>query len=167
MLPQLQPIAVKLENERAKLLRVIESANEDQRRALIYEEGWNLYDLVSHLAASEKENVRFLRQLLSENGARHRTLETVKSLDEWNAHAVGKRADKSWDERVAELAEARQITVQTIDAITPDEFAHVGTHAVWGQKSVEGLLKILYLHDIMHRNDIARRLVETDDRRHD
>jgi hypothetical protein len=159
MLPELKLIADKLQNERAKLLTVLESANETRRQALVYEEGWNLYDLVSHLAAAEQENVRFLREVLQHDGAQHLPPDThAFDLNSWNAEAVGKRQGQTWATRMAELVAARQITLDTLNTITAEQFAHKGTHAVWGEKTVEGLLKILYLHDIMHRNDIAKKL---------
>jgi hypothetical protein len=162
MLPELKLLADKLQSERAKLLTVLESATEAQRQALVYAEGWNLYDLVSHLASAEKENVRFLREVVQHDGAQHLPPNTSAfDLNSWNAEAVGKRAGQPWETRMVELAEARRITLDIIAAMSAEQFAHKGTHAVWGEKTVEGLLKILYLHDIMHRNDIAKKLKES------
>ena len=158
MLPELARTVEKLQAERLKLLAVLEGADDGQRRSAVYEEGWNLYDLVSHLASAEIENVRFLRQVLEADGARHLPREQVFSLDEWNARAVSRRAGLAWDARMRELLEARRQTLQTIESIDGEQLTHSGTHAVWGQKSVEALLKIIYLHDVMHRNDVVRRL---------
>ncbi len=158
MLVELARTVEKLQTERTRLLAILESAGEAQRRVPVYDEGWNLYDLISHIASAEKENVRFLRQVLAEDGARHVPRERVFSLDEWNAQAVGKRAGLSWEQRMAELAEVRRNTLAAVESVTAEQLTHSGTHAVWGEKSVEALLKIVYLHDIMHRNDVARKL---------
>lgn len=158
MLAELARTADKLQTERTRLLAILESADEAQRCAPLYDEGWNLYDLISHLASAEKENVRFLRRVLVEDGARHVPRERVFSLDEWNAQTVGKRAGLSWEQRMAELAEVRRNTLEAVESVTAEQLTHSGTHAVWGEKSVEALLKIVYLHDIMHRNDVARKL---------
>ena len=155
---ELEPIVKKLIAEREKLIATLESTREEQRRQPIYESGWTLYEIAAHIAAAEKENIRFIQQALEQDGARHLPQEQVFSLDEWNAQAVVKRAEQSWADRLAEMREARQRTLDTIAGVTPEQLAHRGTHAVWGEKSVEGMLKILYLHDIMHRGDVAKQL---------
>jgi uncharacterized damage-inducible protein DinB len=161
MLPELKTIADKLQSERAKLLTVLAAASEAQRQTLVYAEGWNLYDLVSHLAAAEQENMRFVREMLQHDGARHQPVGSqAQSLDAWNTEAVGQRKGQAWEERMSELDAVRRSTMDTIATITAEQFAHKGIHLIWGEKTVEGLLKILYLHDIMHRNDVARRLRE-------
>jgi uncharacterized damage-inducible protein DinB len=158
MLAEVKSLADKLQAEREKFIAVLESASEAQRHALVYDEGWNLYDLVSHIASAEQENVRFLGEALARDGAQHLPREAVLSLDEWNAQAVGKRRGQSWAERMAELRAARERTLSVLDAIDRSQLAHRATHAVWGEKDVVALIKILYLHDIMHRNDVARKL---------
>lgn len=160
MLPEVQALIDKLQTERARLIEVLESASEAQRQALIYEEGWNLYDLLSHIASAETENVRFLAEAVTKDGARHTPREAVFSLDEWNAQAVGKRRGQSWAERMAELRAAREHTLNVLDRIEAAQLAHRATHAVWGEKDVVSLIRIVYVHDIMHRNDVARKLKE-------
>ena len=157
-IPELETIVTKLNAEREKLVATLESTREDQRRQPIYESGWTLYEIAAHIASAEKENIRFIRQTLEQDGARHLPQGRVFSLDEWNAQAVGKRAAQSWAERMAEMREARQRTLDTIESVTPEQLTHRGTHAVWGEKSAEGMFKILYLHDIMHRGDVSRQL---------
>ena len=158
MLTEVKALADKLQAERARLIAVLESASEAQRQALVYKEGWNLYDLVSHIASAEGENVRFLAEAVARDGAQHRPREAVFSLDEWNAQAVDSRRGQSWDARMAELRTVRERTLSVLDGVGQAQLAHRATHAVWGEKDLPALIKILYLHDIMHRNDVARKL---------
>lgn len=161
MIPEVQRLADKLQAERAKLVETLESASEAQRHALIYEEGWNLYDLASHIATGERENVRFLTAVLAQDGVRHRPQEQVSGLNEWNAQAVAAQRGKNWAERMAMLHSVRAQTLSLLESVSAAQLAHRGTHAIWGEKDAAGLIKILYLHDIMHRNDVARKLKET------
>ena len=158
MIPAVQKLAAKLHAERTKLLAVLATASEAERMALVYEEGWNLYDLLSHLASAEAENARFLAETFGTDGARHVPRESVFSLDEWNARAVAAQRGLSWPERMAALEAARAGTLALLERIDEAGLMHRGTHAVWGEMDLSGLIKILYLHDIMHRNDVARAL---------
>ncbi|MBI5876165.1 MAG: DinB family protein [Chloroflexi bacterium] len=158
MIPEVKKLADKMQAARAKLIDVLESASEAQRKALIYEEGWNLYDLLSHIATAENENVRFLSDVIAADGARHQPRENVSDVNEWNAQAVAGQRGLTWAERMAALQAARATTLAVLEGVDAAAFAHRGTHAVWGEKDVSALVKILYLHDIMHRNDIVSKL---------
>lgn len=160
MIPEVKKLDDKLQMERAKLVAVLEAASEAERQALVYEEGWNLYDLLSHIATAERENARFLAATIAADGARHQPRESVFSLDEWNAQAVAGQRGQTWAERTALLESTRADTRALLERIDREALAHRGTHAVWGEMDVAGLVRILYLHDIMHRNDVARRLRE-------
>ena len=77
-------------------------------------------------------------------------------LDAWNVAQVAKRDNWSPEEILSDLRGAHEETLAFLDGIDPEELAVTGTHPALGEVSVGQVLRIIALHDGMHRRDIAR-----------
>jgi hypothetical protein len=130
--------------------------------------GWSGKDTLAHVANSERLNVNFARLMLTAD--KPIQLEAVAGdypdyvaqyptfqLDTFNAYMTGKLRRLSLAEVLKELAQVRAATLEWIETLTPAQLERRGLHAVWGEQSVRGMLKILNLHDKMHTQDLARR----------
>jgi hypothetical protein len=77
-------------------------------------------------------------------------------LDAWNAAQVTKRADWSVAQVLADLEAAHLETLAFLDALDAKNLAITGLHPALGEVSVGQVLRIIALHDNLHRRDILR-----------
>jgi hypothetical protein len=77
-------------------------------------------------------------------------------LDTWNAAEVAKRADWSVAQVVADLEAAQQETLRFLDSLGAEKLTITGLHPALGGISVGQVLRVIALHDHVHRRDILR-----------
>jgi hypothetical protein len=74
-------------------------------------------------------------------------------LDRWNASQVSKREELTLKQIQAELEEARRRTIALLNHLTEEQLSRQGVHAVWGEITIAQQLRIIHIHDQMHRRD--------------
>ena len=157
-------IKEKLNGERAKLLKSFADVpREIMLRPL--DGGWSIKDVLAHVAMAESVNVAFAKMMvakdlplqLKEFAAEFPDFPPPFELDKFNAWMTARWRAKSLEEVLAALDETRRDTLTWLDTLTPAQLERRGEHAVWGNQSVRGMLRILVIHDKFHRGDILKR----------
>ncbi len=158
-------IKTKLETERAKLLDTLANVPCDVMLRPFGDGGWSIKDILAHVAMAESVNVKFAKMMvaqeeplqLREFAAEYPDFPSPFELDKFNAWMTERGRAKSLEEIIAALKEARVDTLAWLDALAPAQLERTGQHAVWGNQSVRGMLRILVIHDRFHRADIEKR----------
>jgi hypothetical protein len=86
-------------------------------------------------------------------------------LDRWNAAAVAERADWTVEQILDDLAAGQQEILAFLDGLEVEQLAIVGMHPALGEVTVGQVLRVIGIHDGMHRRDILnlRREMEEKD----
>lgn len=158
-------IKAKLNAERAKLLESFANLPREAMLKPFGDGGWSIKDLVAHLAMAEAVNVKFAKMMvtretpvqLKELAADYPDFPGEFELDKFNAWMTERWRAKSLDEILAALNATRADTLAWLDTVTPEQLERSGAHAVWGNQSVRQMLRILVIHDKLHRGDIEKR----------
>lgn len=77
-------------------------------------------------------------------------------LDRFNAWMTERRRTLPLDNVMADLQAARAQTLAWLDTLAPEQVERRGKHAVWGQVTVRALIRMLGIHDRMHRAEIEK-----------
>lgn len=160
-------IRAKLNVERSKLLGSIAGLTRPVMLRSFGESGWSIKDILAHVAMAESVNVKFARMMVEKNAPlqlREFALEFPDfpgefELDKFNAWMTERWRAKSLEEILTALEETRAETLAWLDTLSPEQLERRGEHAVWGDQSVRGMLRILIIHDKFHRGDIEKRKV--------
>ncbi len=79
-------------------------------------------------------------------------------LDAYNNRCVEERRHKSPAELLAELDEARQRTAELLAKVGPNDWEKGGRHPGGFDVTVEGIFKIIALHERRHLKDLRKAL---------
>ncbi|MBI3913200.1 MAG: DinB family protein [Chloroflexi bacterium] len=158
-------IKEKLDAERARLLESFRDLPAEiiTRPA---EDGWSIKDLLAHLAMAEGVNVKFAKLMVAKNSpaqldelaADYPDFPLPFTLDKFNAYMTNRLRAKSWVEVVQALHATRAETLAWLAKLAPADLERRGGHAVWGTQTVNGMFRILVIHEKAHRGDIEKRV---------
>jgi hypothetical protein len=143
----------KLTAARAHLDRILDAAAGYQQ-VQVYSDGaaWNVHQLAVHLADAEVGNLRQLQGIASGQSI----IPEDFDLDRYNKRAVEKRAEITFEQARAQLAESRAALLAWLDTIDDSVLQRVGRHATLNVFSIDQILRIMAMHERDHANDIAR-----------
>lgn len=158
-------ICAKLNAERAKFTESFAHLSREAMLRPSTDGAWSIKDLLAHVAMAESVNVQFAQMMLEKESPRQLSELAHEypdypgefELDKFNAWMTERWRARSLDDILAELERIRAKTLAWVAALTPEQLDRQGEHAVWGKQSVRGMLRILVLHDRVHRNDIEKR----------
>lgn len=167
---EIETLENKLTTERAKLWDAVSQLTPEEMTRPC-EGGWSVQDLLAHVTMGEQVNVHFAKLMITQD----RPLQLRElardfpdyrgpfALDDFNAFMAEKWRAKSLDEILNELRQTRADTLMWLETLTPEQLARGGQHAVWGDQTVRGMLKILVIHDKMHVQDLLKRTTQPPD----
>ena len=153
-------LIARLNEERAKLLATVAGLSETEvtRPLPTSEGGWSVKDILAHVAISEAANLAFAKRMVTEgNPVQIPPDKGPFDLDRWNNSQV-RRQQLTWAQVQADLAAAHQETLAFVAGLEEAQFDRRGVQAVFGEMTLGQLLKILYRHDRMHREEIEQGL---------
>jgi len=108
---------------------------------------WTLRDIAAHLAATEKECFEpRIRAMAAGEGPRF----------EWYSNDERDFDGLTLDGVLAEWTETRARLVEFVRGLSPDERQRTGTHATYGQVTVDGYLRVALEHDRDHLSALER-----------
>jgi hypothetical protein len=121
-------------------------------------EGWTVRDLLTHLVTAGPGLLR-AAQLIA---AGKLEMRPDFDLDFWNQRQVEKQAGRTIPELLDALEGVRQGTVAYLDELAAGEGEAVlgrrGHHAVFGETTVEYLLRRVYQHEREHAAEVRQAL---------
>ncbi len=143
----------RLEDVRAEVKALAASLSPEQWQVPVYEK-WTVRDVIAHLAAAEKGHVEVGWRLM-----RGESTEVPDfDLDAYNNRSVEQRQHMSPEELLAELDEARALTAQLLAAVGPEDWEKRGPHPGGFEVTVEGIFKVIALHERRHLKDVQKAL---------
>lgn len=151
-----EAIGRKLSLERERLLGLLEGLSVEEMTQRSKEGGWSIKDILGHIASAEKAHLAFIKRMCEEDNPQMVPPGVQFDLDRWNASQVSRGEKLTLEEIWAELEEARRGSLALLNHLTEEQLSHQGVHAIWGEITVAQRLRIIHIHDQMHRRDIMR-----------
>ena len=144
----------RLGSARAKLLAVVEGLDEAAWDWRPGDGRWSVRLTLAHVGSAHWSHLEVARSLVAGEMIDLPGFE----LDEWNESRVAERADWSPLKILADLKAAQDATLAFITGLEAKDLETRGVHPVLGEVSVDQVLRVIALHDSLHRRDILRLL---------
>ena len=155
---QVQQIEKKLASARAKLLASTEGLDETAWDWQPADGRWSVRLTLAHVGSAHWSHLEVARRI-----AEGRTVGlTGFELDEWNEARVAERAGWSREQVLADLQAAQQATAVFMENLDAETLEARGEHPVLGEVDVSQALRVIALHDGLHRRDILKLRREKD-----
>ncbi len=113
---------------------------------------WSARLTLAHVGSAQWDHLQVARRLIAGEPADLPDFD----LDTWNAAAVEQRAAWHVGQVLADLDAAQEATLDLLHSLEDETLAATGTHPAWGDVSLRQVLRIIPLHDNMHRRDILK-----------
>jgi uncharacterized damage-inducible protein DinB len=119
-------------------------------------EGWTVRDALAHLVTAGAGLLR-AAQLMAEGALR---MSPDFDLDRWNQRQVEKQAERTTEDLRTELEALNSHVLTYLDQLSAAETTldRRGQHAVFGDVSVEDVLRRIYRHEREHAQEIKTAL---------
>lgn len=140
----------RLNAARCELLALISSLNDRQAAQESPYPGWTVKDVAAHLTAAERGHQQVIRALL----AGQDTVIDGFDLDAFNEREVASRRGRSLAELLAELASSRAETLALLEAVGTEDWERAGFHPGGFDTTVEGVFRVIAIHEKRHAKDI-------------
>jgi uncharacterized damage-inducible protein DinB len=142
----------KILDARSQLLAAVESLDSVGWEWRPDAETWSARMTLAHVGSAQWDHLQVARRLIAEEPTHLPDFD----LDAWNAAAVEERAGWPVDQVLADLEAAQEATVALLHSLEDEMLTVTGTHPAWGEVSLRQVLRIIPLHDSMHRRDILK-----------
>ena len=146
---QIDDLIEKMTSERERLLGVLAALSEEQASHSHKPGEWNQKQQMSHLAEMETTYRAWVEKALSEDGA---------SLDGLIGPRPGIPLEQANDntaaQHIAELRRQREITLQLVGSLQPEDYERRARHQMFGELTVLQWLRSYYRHDRMHYDQV-------------
>jgi uncharacterized damage-inducible protein DinB len=149
----------KLTAARAKLLDAVEGLDEAAWDWRPEDGRWSVRLTLAHVGAAQWSHLEVARHLVAGEPIEIPGFE----LDAWNAAAVAQRAGWSVDQVLSDLDAAQAATLAFLRELDVEKLAISGSHPALGEVSVSQVLRVIGVHDSMHRRDVLGLLRERDE----
>jgi uncharacterized damage-inducible protein DinB len=149
-------LAEKLTSEGERTMAFFQALPAEAWAKQIYSEGamWTTRDVLEHLATSEHGMKRLCEQIIETGKGAPEDFD----IDAFNKSRTGRFAHLTLDELHQLYKDTRARTVAYARTLDDAQLEKRGRHPAMGDSSVEGILKIIYLHNNMHIGDIKKSL---------
>jgi uncharacterized damage-inducible protein DinB len=143
-------IEAKLAAARGKLLSAVDGLDD---AAWDWQPGdgrWSVRLTLAHVGSAHWSHLEVARRIV----AREPLDLPAFELDAWNAARVAERAGWTVEQVLADLQAAQEATFAFMGKLDAEALEVRGAHPALGEVSVEQVLRIIALHDSLHRRDI-------------
>ena len=147
-----QKIEGKIVAARSRLLAAAEGLDKEGWEWQPDDNTWSARMTLAHVGSAQWDHLQVVRRLI----AGEPTNLPDFDLDTWNAAAVAKRATWPVEQVLADLEAAQEATLALLGNMDDEALAITGTHPALGEVSVQQVLRIIPLHDSMHRREILK-----------
>jgi uncharacterized damage-inducible protein DinB len=153
---EITKIEGKVTAARARLLAVAEGLSDGEWEWQPGDGRWSVRLTLAHVGSAQWNHLEVAGRL----AAGEATDIPGFDLDAWNAGAVVQRADWSVSQVLADLDAAHQETLAFLSELDPEKLSASGSHPALGEVTVGQVLRIIPIHDNMHRRDVLGLLAE-------
>jgi len=143
-------IEEKLASARGKLLAAVDELDEAEWGWQPGDGRWSARLTLAHVGSAHWSHLEVARRILARE-----TLDLPDfELDRWNEARVAERAGWTTEQVLADLRAAQEATFAFTAGLDAPKLDARGTHPVLGEVSVGQVLRIIALHDSLHRRDV-------------
>jgi uncharacterized damage-inducible protein DinB len=142
----------KIVTARARLLAAVDGL---QAEAWDWRPGdgrWSARQTLAHVGSAQWDHLQVAQRLIAGEPV---TLSDF-DLDAWNAAQVAKRASWPVAQLLADLEAAHLQTLCFLASLDAQKLSITGTHPALGEVSVGQVLRVIALHDSLHRRDVVQ-----------
>ena len=155
---EVQQIEERLASARAKLLASVEGLDEAAWDWQPADGRWSVRLTLAHVGSAHWSHLEVARRV-----AEGKTVNLPGfELDEWNKSRVAERAAWTREQVLADLQAAQQATSVFMANLDEETLEARGMHPVLGEVDVSQALRVIALHDSLHRRDILKLRREMD-----
>jgi uncharacterized damage-inducible protein DinB len=149
---EVQRTKKKLTAARERLLSAVDGLDKEQWEWRPDDGRWSVRLVLAHVGAAQWSHLEVARRLVA-----GQTVEIPDfDLDAWNQAAVAKRADWSVEQVLADLDAGQRATFEFLDGLVAEKLAIAGSHPALGEMNVGQVVRVIGLHDGLHRRDVLR-----------
>jgi uncharacterized damage-inducible protein DinB len=149
---EIQKIESRLAAARSKLLAAVDGLDEEGWDWQPGDDRWSVRLTLAHVGSAQWSHLHVARRVAAG--------ETVEipgfDLDAWNEAAVAKRAEWPLEQVLADLDAAQRATFEFLAGLDAEGLAATGSHPALGEMSVGQVLRVIGLHDNLHRRDVVQ-----------
>jgi uncharacterized damage-inducible protein DinB len=149
-LDEVGQIEDKLASARGKLLAAVEGLDEAAWGWQPGDGRWSARLTLAHVGSAHWSHLEVARRIVAGE-----TLDLPNfELDAWNEARVAERAGWTAEQVLADLQAAQEATFDFLAGLDTAKLEARGAHPALGEVSVDQVLRIIALHDSMHRRDV-------------
>lgn len=153
---EITKIEGKVKAARARLLAAVEGLSDSEWHWQPADGRWSVRLTLAHVGQAQRSHLEVAGRLLAGEATDIPGFE----LDAWNTAAVVKRSDWSVSQVLADLDAAQQETLDFLGTLDDEKLSVTGSHPALGDVTVGQVLRIIPIHDNMHRRDVLGLLAE-------
>jgi uncharacterized damage-inducible protein DinB len=155
-LDQIRQIGEKIDSARNKLLAAVEGLDDDAWDWQPGDGRWSARLTLAHVGSAHWSHLEVARSLVAGEMLDLPGFE----LDSWNQARVAERAAWSPGKILADLKAAQDATLAFMAELEAKDLETRGVHPALGEVSAGQVLRVIALHDSLHRRDILKLLRE-------
>lgn len=153
---EITKIETKIVTARASLLATVEGIDKGVWEWCPGEGRWSVRLILAHVGSAQWSHLEVAQRLVAGEPVEMPGFE----LDAWNNTQVAARVDWPVEKILADMEAAQQATLAFLKGLDAEKLAITGAHPALGEVSVGKVLRIISLHDGMHRRDVLSLLRE-------
>ncbi len=151
---RIEALIARLEKGNQKTQEILSELTPEQWQMIVYTAPypWTVRDLLAHFFSAEGALLRIAQNV----AAGEPGIPQGFDFDVFNAEEHERLAGRSPQELLADLAAARQVTLDWLRVLPEDSLDRAGRHPVLGDISLEAMLTAIYGHQLLHIRDLQR-----------
>jgi hypothetical protein len=149
---EVQRIKKKLTAARERLLSAADGLDEGQWEWRPDDGRWSVRLVLAHVGAAQWSHLEVARHLVAGEAVEIPDFD----LDAWNNAEVAKRADWPVDQVLADLDGGQRATFEFLEGLDVEKLAITGSHPALGEMSVGQVVRVIGMHDGLHRRDLLQ-----------
>ena len=151
---ELNDLADKLKTEGEKFHAIFADLTDEEWGAEVYTEDqtWTIRNVLSHFVTSERGLVKLFERI---RGSGEGSSEDF-SIDRYNAAQQQKTKDLSPQELLEQYKAVRSDSIAWTLSLDEKDLEIQGRHPFLGMTSLREMIKMLYLHNIIHYRDMKK-----------
>lgn len=146
----------KMQVARIKLLASVDGLDSEAWEWEPWDSRWSIRLTLAHVGSAQWDHLKVVKALL----AGEPTAIQDFDLDTWNAARVAERDDWAPARILVDLEAAQQETMNLLDSLDDGQLSVAGVHPALGTVSAAKVLRIIALHDGLHRREVLQLLRE-------
>ena len=151
---EINELADKLRSEGEKFYAIFAGLNDDQWQTEVYTEDqtWTIRNVLAHFVTSERGLVKLFERIRSGGEGAADDF----SIDRYNAAQQEKTKDLSSQELLEQYKEVRADSVAWTLSLQESDLDIEGRHPFLEKTTLREMIKMLYLHNIIHYRDMKK-----------